>query len=419
MEMVIFLLLFVAVVLGFAVGVWRERNKYIGVNSKHPADQVWNRKHYLQGLNYLLDNKTDDAIDAFISAMEVNAETLETHLALGKVLRRRGELAGAVKIHENLLEKARLSRPEQHIVKLELAKDYLHSGLLDRAEILLKELIDVNLMDLRQRHEALERLLEVYRDMHEWVQAIDIADRLTEAKFAPNPDRWRVMQAQFCCELAEHHHQDPMARLKWIRNALRYDPNCVRASFMQADMEMQEGNITAAIASVKCVVQQNPHFIDEVLVPLQRFYSSTDISTDSNVQNSADDSSSASLRADLELLFAAHPSFFTLSALFTLIEHKEGVKPALLQLQHALPLVESFYQNQGIVANQAVRKCCTTQQLVKALLTKGNCDEDLLSVLQRLLEWPIEYKCRSCGFVGEQLHWLCPSCKHWATITRM
>src|SRR3972149_4520079 len=104
---------------------------------------------YFKGLNYVLNEQPDKAIEVFIKMLEVDSETVETHLALGNLFRRRGEVDRAIRIHQNLIARPTLSRDERSIAMLELGQDYMSAGLLDRAEALFKELVELDLHSLR------------------------------------------------------------------------------------------------------------------------------------------------------------------------------------------------------------------------------------------------------------------------------
>ena len=134
-------LLYVLILAAIAIGWWLGRRE-----RKHQAANEHQKlsRNYFQGLNYLLNEQPDRAISTFIQALEVNSDTIETHLALGSLLRRRGEVDKAVSVHQNLLARPQLNRETSHYVQLELARDYLLAGLLDRAEKLLLDLIEEN-----------------------------------------------------------------------------------------------------------------------------------------------------------------------------------------------------------------------------------------------------------------------------------
>ena len=149
---------------------------------------------YFQGLNYLLNEQPDKAIEVFVRMLEVNSDTVETHLALGNLFRRRGEVDRAIHIHQNLIARPTL-KPEQRTQALmELGQDYMRAGLLDRAESLFEELVQVD----AHTAAALQQLLVIYQQEKDWDRAIQTARRLgvvSGRNMAP-------VIAQYYCELA-------------------------------------------------------------------------------------------------------------------------------------------------------------------------------------------------------------------------
>ena len=134
-DLSLFILLTVAIAIGFFLG----RRGTAAVRQRLFSSTL--KKRYFQGLNYLLNEQPDKAVDAFIDALEVNDNTLETHLALGKLMRKQGQVDRAIRIHQNLLARPQLNLPDQHQVHLELARDFMAAGLLDRAEMLLRDVM--------------------------------------------------------------------------------------------------------------------------------------------------------------------------------------------------------------------------------------------------------------------------------------
>src|SRR5690554_1263222 len=151
-------------------------------------------KQYFIGLNYLLNEQPDEAIDTFIRALEVNPETVETHIAIGKLFCQRGDVERAIKVHQNLLARPSLSALQAARVQLELARDYLAVGLHQRAERLLDELVESS---STLRAEALTELVRVYERERDWEKAVEVGARLVgeRAGFA-------VSLAHYHCELA-------------------------------------------------------------------------------------------------------------------------------------------------------------------------------------------------------------------------
>ena len=151
---------------------------------------------YIKGLNYLLNEEQDKAIDIFIRMLEVNSDTVETHLALGNLFRKRGEVDRAIRIHQNLMARSSLNSEQRADAVLELGQDYMKAGLFDRAEGLFKELIDSNV----HLSTVLPLLLDIYLQEKDWESAIEIADQM--GFVGEQPARYVI--AQFYCELAEN-----------------------------------------------------------------------------------------------------------------------------------------------------------------------------------------------------------------------
>jgi lipopolysaccharide biosynthesis regulator YciM len=150
---------------------------------------------YFQGLNYLLDEQPDKAIAVFIEMAEVTADTVETHLALGSLFRRRGEVERAIRVHQNIISKPGLDERQKTRALLELGEDYMRAGLFDRAENLFKELTE------RESHtpSALRHLLDIYQQEKDWQQALQQAQQLE----AVTDEKMGLVMAHFCCEMAE------------------------------------------------------------------------------------------------------------------------------------------------------------------------------------------------------------------------
>jgi len=388
-ELSVFVLIFVALVIGFYLGGYVKQRKHTPLLSSLP----WSSKRYYKGLTYLLNEETDEAIDGFIADVDVNADTLEIHLALGNFLRRRGEIARAVKIHQSLLARPSLSPRDMQEVQLDLARDYIHSGLLDRAESLLKELVDNNGVTKELRVKSLRALLEVYQDTGEWLKAIDIADRLTTRKFVSQTDVWREAQAHFSCELAESamSKKNWLDTRRWVRTALRYDKNSVRGSLLQATLDMQDERYPAAIASLKRIPRQNPELASEMIEPLYACYAKLD--------------STHQLRDELLEYLREHRDLRALNYLSGIILKYES-KTAYLDMLSAelarYPELEAAVSLVSLLRDRHVE-----EPALYGLLKP---------VIDMIIQPKHHYDCVRCGFEGEHMHWLCPSCKSWASM---
>ncbi len=387
-DTLVFAFIFIALGIGYILG------KYITFplqKSSLPKAERLNDR-YFDGLTFLLKEDTDEAIDRFISDMEVNDETLDVHLSLGGMLRRKGEIARAVKVHENLLSHAALSVSKRHLVQFELASDYIQSGLYDRAEQLLGDLADTDDIEQSLRDSAMASLVDVYQATKDWLKAIDVADRLTSQKFSKEPDRWRVRQAHFSCELAllAQQKENESECSKWIRNALHYDASCVRATLLQANLDMQSGITHAAMAALKSISMNNPQFATEMIIPLRDCY----------VQLNSEQGFISELRGYLD----RYTDVRALGLLFDLASRHEGIERAIQDLQAYLPKYTEF---------AALNKLCLV--LHESKNRAPGFLNQFKPVFDSILEHEVAYSCDNCGFVGHEMHWNCPSCHLWSS----
>jgi lipopolysaccharide biosynthesis regulator YciM len=211
-------------------------------------------RSYFKGLNFLLNEQPDQAIEAFIEAARVDPETIELHFALGSLFRRRGETDRAIRVHQNLIERDGLSANQRLHALSELGQDYLKAGLLDRAEeIFLK------LRSTERDEEALKNLLEIYQQEKDWAKAIAIAEAM------PNHSDhlWQKEIAEFRCEMAAnemlHDRHDEARRL--LEEALAANRKCVRATLLLGELALKIGAGETAIDHWKSIEQQNPVYL--------------------------------------------------------------------------------------------------------------------------------------------------------------
>lgn len=260
--------------LGFLLGL---RQRYIHVKLLTPSSHNQNlisEKQYFTGLNYLLNDQTDEAIDAFVQAFQVNSQTIETHLALGNLLRRRGEIDKAIQIHQNLLANSVIGNQEINRVSLELARDFLSAGLLDRAERLLKKLAGIEGKSPSREHslqwQALDVLVDIYQQTKDWDQAIWAGEQLIQF----DRQKYKDKIAQFFCEKAQlmlNLGNFEIAR-SCIERAAWYDNKCVRASLLAGELEYKLGNNKQSIKVLKKINQQDAELFIEAIPWLERNY---------------------------------------------------------------------------------------------------------------------------------------------------
>ncbi|MFK8047597.1 MAG: lipopolysaccharide assembly protein LapB [Halioglobus sp.] len=391
-DLLIFLLLFAAIAIGWLLG--RRSSNPTSSSAELSSD-------YYKGLNYLLDGRPDGAIDTFIEALEVNSETLETHLALGNLLRKRGEVERAIRVHQNLLARPSLPRGQIHQAHLELAKDYISAGLLDRAESLLLSLVDES---AEQREASRRYLLEIYQSEREWRRAIEIATDLLPRKTllggsasGLDDERGRqliVARAHYYCELAElklNEGEFQEAR-DLLEKALVQDKRCVRASIMLANVEYETGHFKRAIRALRKVRHQDPDFLPETIALLRKCY--------------AEIGDERALKAYLEECLGSDPSPNLLLAVAEDICEAGGKGAAAEFLSSRLADQPSL---------RGLARLIHLQLADAEGPAKDNLDLLQVLVARLVTERPL-YRCEHCGFSGQQLHWFCPGCKYWGAM---
>ncbi len=381
----IVLMLVIAIGIGYVLGHRAARKSVSQLSSLD--------RNYFKGLNLLLNEQPDAAIDTFINALEVNSDTLETHLALGNLLRRQGEVDRAVRIHQNLLARPGLPRPQQHHAQYELARDYIKAGLLDRAERLFQELVE---QSPALRETSLEHLIEIYQDEKEWEKAIHATDQLIGKRYAKtnHATRWRQMQAHFCCELADAslHHNDYLSARRHLKSSLNYDKNLARASLLWGELEQRVGNYPEALRLLKKIPQQDPEYIGEALPLFIECYEALD--------------DYSGLRKCLNQFQELYPSSSVVLELTERIRSSEGDSAAADYIGEQLkarPSVRGINRLLDFYLEHSKEKTQESLQLLKTLVGQ-------------LLASKPTYRCNHCGFSGNRLHWLCPSCKSWNTV---
>ena len=341
---------------------------------------------YFKGLNFVLNEQPDKAIEVFIRMTEVDSETVETHLALGNLFRRRGEVDRAIRVHQNLIARPTLNQDQRAHALLELGMDYMRSGLLDRAEKLFLELVNLGLY----LNEAYSHLLEIYQQEKDWENAISVAKKneiISGENFSP-------IIAQFYCEIAENDlniGKINNAKEK-IDDAISFNSKCVRASILEARIFQLKGKIDYAIKSYKRLELQDSTYITEAISPLYDCYKEK-----------------GNINEFIKYLRELVKKYSNIDTLLTLTE------------------LIAEYESEDVAINfvfQELRNRPTVQgvdKLVEYTLNKSEgVTYDYLSAIKQLTAKLIEkkptYKCSNCGFDAKMLHWQCPGCKHWESI---
>ncbi len=348
---------------------------------------------YFKGLNFLISDQHDKAVDAFSEAIQANTDSLELHFALGSLFRRTGETDRAINMHLNLLDKKELTENQKSAVKAELAQDYLKAGLYDRAEELFK-----GLDDTRYRQPALRALLEIYVREREWGQAITTATELERLSGVP----FRIEIAQYYCELAMNEilAQQPDAARNQLHLALDANKSCVRANVLLGDLEVNAGAHQAAISHWKRIEFQQPDYLGLIAGKMLKSYRAIESENGSKLKEGL---------AQLNTYLETYKSPSLMSVLYEATLAEEGAEKAA-----------------KLARNELIRQpsLTTLDQLLQARAmadeTKKQGNNQDIQLMQQTVRNAIgnraAYHCDQCGFRAKQYHWQCPACNAWESL---
>jgi len=341
---------------------------------------------YFSGLNFLLNEQPDKAIEVFLKIAELDSDTFETQLTLGNLFRRRGETDRAIRLHQDLYSRPKLSSEQRTIALLELGEDYMRAGLLDRAESLYTDLLAVD----RYAPVALRHLISIYQQERDWGRAIEMAQRLR----AVSGDAMAPLIAQFFCETADQARTrgDLVQARKLGQEALSADARCVRAHILLGRLAHGDGSFDLAIRHFEKAAEIDPDFLSEILNPLLETYEAI-----VRPQRAL---------AFLDLMMQRDRGVAALLARSAMIERCEGRSQAVVFLAdrlHTRPSVRGVLKVVDLSFPSESGERAEAVGLIRELL-------------RGLLERKPGYRCSRCGFSPRALHWQCPSCKSWGSI---
>jgi lipopolysaccharide biosynthesis regulator YciM len=339
-------------------------------------------RSYFQGLNFLLSEQPDKAIDAFLEVARNNTQTVELNFALGGLFRRRGETDRAIRMHQSLIERDDLGEEVRLQALLEMGQDYLKAGLLDRAEEIFAKLQTSTLQD-----EARRQLLEIYQLEKDWEKAIAIA------RERDDPGASRVI-AQFYCEQAASEFM--RSRFEQAENCLREARKthrlCVRASLIAGDIAFQQNAPEEAILAWQRIEQQDPAYLSLAAQRIQDAYQRLGRPTEGL----------ALLRAYLE----RYPSLDLLEGVYQLELENAGSDAAYRLVQGELQRNPSLLGLEKLIS----------ARLPLVSNESGRADLELArGIVHGYTRRLARYRCTECGFRARQFYWRCPACGGWET----
>ena len=369
----LFLLLAAA---GWAMGRFGERDE----EDAPPPINV----DYLKGLNFLLNEQTDQALEHFLEMVRVDDKTIETHFALGSLFRRRGEVDRAIRIHQNIIARPDLAAEQRDQALFSLAKDYLHAGLLDRAEKLFVRLSEGS----RYQVQALENLGRIYELEKEWQKAIDSGQKLE----ALGGESLALQIAHYYCELAEESaaKNDYASARQYVKKAQAGRPRTMRGALTRAHIARETDDNKTAIRLYHRIIDEPTYLIAEALPEIVVAYEK--------------DGSMKGLDKALKAMLVDDPDMASLVAYTAIINNIAGIPVIDACVEKYIldePTLSEFVDLHDLAQSDA-----TSQE--EAL-------QKVRSALAKLASSTPRYQCQECGFSSQRLLWQCPSCRNWET----
>lgn len=344
-------------------------------------------RDYVAGVNFLLSNQQDKAVDLFLDMLKEDSGTVEAHLTLGNLFRSRGEVDRAIRIHQALMESASLTYDQRLLAVQQLGRDYMAAGFYDRAEEMFSQLVD----ETDFRVGALQQLLIIHQATSDWPKAIEVAERLVKL----GKDRQRMEIAHFYCELAlQAMSSDDLDRaMNLLKKGEAADRQSARVSIMMGRIYMAKGEYGKAVGFLQRVIEQDKELVSETLEMLEACYA----------QLKQPEAWAEYLKRCVEENTGAVAELY----LSDVIEHDEGGEVAQLYINRQLqrhPTMRVFHRLMDFHLNEA---------------EEGRA-KDSLMVLRDMVGEQIRtkprYRCHKCGFTAHALYWHCPSCRAWSSV---
>ncbi|HNP62971.1 MAG TPA: lipopolysaccharide assembly protein LapB [Woeseiaceae bacterium] len=339
---------------------------------------------YLKGLNFLLNEQTDQALEHFLRMVRVDDNTIETHFALGSLFRRRGEVDRAIRIHQNIIARPDLAAEQRDQALYSLAKDYLGAGLLDRAEKLFVRLAQGS----RYQVQALESLCGIYEQEREWEKAIDAGQRLEVLG-----GRSLALQiAHYHCELAEAAaaKKDYASARQYVKRAQAGRPRTLRGALTRAHIARDTDDNKTALKLYHRIIDEHTYLIAEALPEIVAIYERENATTE--------------LESALQSMLKDNPDMNSLVAYTAIVNDIGGI-----------PVIDACVERY-MLNEPTLSEFVDLQQLSSA-----NPDSNVQALakirraLSKLATATPRYQCQECGFSSQRLLWQCPSCRNWET----
>ena len=358
---------------------------------------------YFRGLNFLLNEEPDRAIEAFVEVAKLDPETTELHFALGSLFRRRGEMERAIRVHQSLLFREDLPIAQRDHAQHELAQDYLKAGMLDRAEEAFAVLKDTSFA-----LPALRALIRIYESEHDWARAVTAVQTLRKLVNEPVPQL-----VHYHCEQAQAFLAEKPSNIEQARAALALAEQAVDQTLMSGPTPafVRVSMLNASIAASQQDLIQQQFFLESVLKQAPEFAGlvATELFNNYLAQGQA-----AEGLMRLQEHYQRHPSLDLFNVVFKGLRTQQGVDQAWAFARQALQLHPSLLGLDRLLESELAQKPANDQLPSESPIPGAD-----LTLLRRLIHRHTQrldrYVCGVCGFQARRYYWQCPGCNAWET----
>ena len=340
---------------------------------------------YLTGLKYLLNEESDKAINLFSNIIEIDDDTIQTHLALGVLFRRQGKIDKAIKLHENIINKPDLEENYYFQTLNELGENYYAAGIYDKAEEIFLKLKEVK----THKVSSLEKLVKIYEYLCQWEEALKNLEELSKVD---NENNLINSTSHYYCQLSQDSIDDNNLDKAeaYLKKARENNPKSIRQMYLSSIIAVEKNKLNSALDLYVKMTNENPigHFI---LLPL--LLDRADSEEREIIENKL--IQMVSINPEIEIYFSM------LSAMKPEIKNKT--------------LFKSFRKQ--IFANSVIKEILNQNHAISSDIIDGNLIENIKSIINKKTMNEYKYNCTQCGYETISHSWQCPTCKSWEKST--
>lgn len=379
---------FLILVIGFGLGLLSYRRFFSKMDTEHiHKEQRKESIAYIKGVNYILSDATDLAIEEFIKAVQINSDTVETYLALGNLFRSKGEVGRAIRIHQGIILRPNIDSKLVIQAMYDLGLDYKKAGFINRAIFSFEDVVERDPQNL----EAYQQLKELYEEIGEWKKAYEMQQKISHIRGTDDRNILAHLLTEHGKVLLDN--GDLKDARKAFKKAISTDPGCVDAYLHYGDLLTSEANYSDAVSQWKKVMDVRPNLTYLAYHRLEDAFFKTGQS------NALEDF--LRLRAERQ-----GSDYFTHLYLAKHLRKKAMAPEALKELRRAMELNPH---------SPAIRR-----ELIQILLDEGEKDEAIREyegLIKLLTVEEKDFQCQKCGYQSDHILWKCPQCLNWDTIS--